>query len=257
MMQTQEDKEKEYLLNIVNSIQYNKKRFRLMLGDDKYIFGIISGKQISAPSPFSKLMQYKTLYDTLRDLDYKIKISFVKAIELSYSDVFKNFSLFEESSIDEQNTYYFIENALFRTSILWDLLAQFYRLYYEIDIETTKVYYNRIFNPNNSVNDKFKEKSKKIYEYISQEDNTDCEGEWKGNHAFANEQRNKMTHRNSPNVGVMSDFDFNVKNHPAFILKRIIEDYKAVSIFLSEILDIIEKAEMNNFDKVFNPSDDQ
>lgn len=254
-MSTQQDKEIKYLLDIINSIQYNNKRFKLMFDDNKYIFGIVSGKQSSTPAPFSKLMQYKTLYDTLRDLDYKIKISFVKAIELSYSDVFKDFSLFGESSMEEQNTYYFIENALFRTSILWDLLAQFYRLYYEIEIEATKVYYNRIFNPENSVNDKFKEKSKKIYEYINQEDNTDCEGEWKGNHAFVNAQRNKMTHRNSPNVGVMSDFDVNLKIHPAFMLKRIIEDYKTVSIFLSEILDVIEKDEMNNFDKVCNVSD--
>lgn len=99
-----------------------------MLGDNKYIFGIVSGKQFSTPAPFSKLMQYKTLYDTLRDLDYKIKISFVKAIELAYSEVFNDFNLFEENSTEEQNTYYFIENALFRTSILWDLLAQFYRI---------------------------------------------------------------------------------------------------------------------------------
>ena len=100
-------------------------------------------------------MKYKTLYDTLRDLDYKIKISFCKAIELAYSDAFNEFSLFEESTTEQQNTYYYIENALFRTSILWDLLAQFYRLYYDIEIDKTKVYYSQIFNPDKEINDKF------------------------------------------------------------------------------------------------------
>lgn len=119
------------------------------------------------------------------------------------------------------------------------------------------MYYNRIFNPENSVNDKFKEKAEKIYKYINQEDNTDCDGEWTGNHTFVNEQRNKMTHRNSPNVGVMSDFDINLKMHPAFMLKRIIEDYKTVSIFLSEILDVIEKDEINNFNKICEISNGQ
>ncbi len=256
-MTKEQDKEIEYLLDIINSVQYSKKRFKLMLGDNKYIFGIVSGKQFSTSAPFSKLMQYKTLYDTLRDLDYKIKISFVKAIELAYSEVFNNFNLFEENSTEEQHTYYFIENALFRTSILWDLLAQFYRLYYEVEIEATKVYYNRIFNPENSVNDKFKEKAEKIYKYINQEDNIDCDGEWMGNHAFVNEQRNKMTHRNSPNVGVMSDFDVNLKIHPAFMLKRIIEDYKTVSIFLSEILDVIEKDEVKKFNEICEISNGQ
>lgn len=61
-----------------------------------------------------------------------------------------------------------------------------------------------------------------------------------------------MTHRNSPNVGVMSDFDINLKMHPAFILKRIIEDYSVVSKQLLEILNLIEKDEMDNFDEIIS-----
>lgn len=249
-MSYQSNEEIKYLLDVTNSIQYHKQRFKLMCGEDRYIFGIVSGKHIPGPAPFSKLMQYKTLYDTLRDLDYKIKISFYKAIELAYSEVFNEFSLFEESSTEQQNTYYFIENALFRTSILWDLLAQFYRLYYDIEIDKTDVYYKQIFNPERKLNDKFKEKAREIYEYICEEDDTECEGKWKGNHDFVNKQRNKMTHRNSPNIGVMSDFDVNLKMHPAFMLKRVIEDYSVVSIYLSEILNMIEKDEMKCFDKI-------
>lgn len=248
----QKDKEIEYLLNIINNVQYSKKRFKLTFGDDKYLFGVVSGIQMSTPAPFSKLMQYKTLYDTLRDLDYKIKISFFKAIELAYSEIFNDFSIFKENSTEQQNTYYFIENALFRTSTLWDLLAQLYRLYYDVNIDVTRVYYNKFFNPEESTNDKFKDNAREIFKYINQEDDTECEGEWQGNHAFVNKQRNKMTHRNSPNIGVMSDFDINLKVPPAFMLKRIIEDYATVSKYLSEILNIIEKDEMKKFDKYCN-----
>ena len=239
----------EYLLNIVNKVRYSKNRFKLMCGEEKYIFGVVSGTNMSEPAPFSKLMQYKTLYDALRDLDYKVKLSFFKAIELSYSDeIMRNFSIFKENTIEEMDTYYFIENALYRTSILWDILAQLYRLFYDVEIETTKVYYSKMFNPNNKMNDKFKYKAKDIYDYIEQEDNTESENEWEGNHAFVNECRNKMTHRNSPNVGVMSDFDINLKSHPVFILKRIIEDYGQVSVYLSEILAKIEKDEIEKFE---------
>ena len=50
----------------------------------------------------------------------------------------------------------------------------------------------------------------------------------------------------------MSDFDINLKMHPAFILKRIIEDYSVVSKQLLEILNLIEKDEMDNFDEIIS-----
>ena len=94
-----QDKEINYLLDKVNRVQYDKDRFKVIIGEEKYLFGIVSGVN-SASAPLSKLMQYKTLYDTLRDLDYKIKISFTKAIEYAYSDrLQENFTLFQDSSI--------------------------------------------------------------------------------------------------------------------------------------------------------------
>lgn len=61
-----------------------------------------------------------------------------------------------------------------------------------------------------------------------------------------------MTHRNSPTVGVMSDFDINLKMHPSFILKRIIEAYSVVSKKILEILNLIEKDEMDNFGEIIS-----
>lgn len=239
--------EKKYLEAKVNEIKYNDNRFKLKIGSDRYVFGIISGQDSKAS--FSKLLQYKTIYDTLKDIDYKLKISFEKAIEFAYSEaVQSDFSIFEKGSYEETVAYYYIENALFRISSLWDLLAQLYRLYYQIEVDADKVYYNKIFNPRSPKSDVFKDNAREINDYIQQEDDTDVEGEWEGNHGYVNACRNKMTHRNSPNVSVMSDYDVNLKQHPSYILKRIIEDYNVVSKYIGEILDIIKIEVMKDFD---------
>lgn len=235
-----------YLESKLSEVSYNPYRFMLMIGEDKFLFGLISGSNSEAP--FGKLMQYKTIYDTLRDLDWKIKLSFDKSIKYAYSEpVQKDFSLLEEESAEERLAFYYIENALFRTSSLWDMLAQLYRLFYNIEIPKEKVYYKKIFDPLNN-SDNFKVKATEIYNYINQDDDTECEGEWKGNHSFSNNLRNKMTHRNSPNVAVISDYNINLKHHPAFQIKRIIEDYVVVSQFINEVLNEIENEIMASFE---------
>lgn len=237
-----------YLESKLAEIIYSPNRFKLMIGEDKFLFGVISANNSKAP--FGKLMEYKTIYDTLRDLDWKIKLSFNKSIQYAYSEpVQKDFNSLKTESDEEKFAYYYIENALFRTSSLWDMLAQLYRLFYNIKIPNDKVYYKQIFNPSSNYSNKFKEKATEIHDYIDQDDDIDCEGEWKGNHTFSNDLRNKMTHRNSPNVTVMSDYDMNMKDHPAFQLKRLIEDYLVVSKYIKEILDDIENEVMASFEK--------
>ncbi|MBR0598588.1 Cthe_2314 family HEPN domain-containing protein [Sinanaerobacter chloroacetimidivorans] len=229
-------KEKNYFKSQLSKVNYNPSRFQLMIGEDKFLFGVISANDCEAP--FGKLMQYKTIYDTLRDLDWKTKLSFNKAIKYAYAEsIQKDFSLIKTESDKEILAFYYIENALFRTLSLWDMLAQLYRLFYNIDLPKEKVYYKQIFDPKLKHCDKFKTKATEIYEYLGQVNDIDCEGEWKGNHNFCNVLRNQMTHRNSPNVAVMSDYDLNLKHHPIFLLKRIIEDYVAVSQYIKDILD--------------------
>lgn len=242
-------KEVKYLQDKINDISYNENRFKIMMGNEKFLFGIVSAPD--NPAPFSELMQYKTIYDTLRDLDYKIKFSFEKAIYYSYtSNVQNNYSILNIGSEEETMAYYYIENALFRTSSLWDMLGQLYRLYYHIEIGQDKVYYKTIFNPLSSYSIKYKDKANEINNYLNQENDTDIDGEWKGNHKFVNGCRNKMTHRNSPNVAVMSDYDVNFKNHPSFLVKRIIEDYNVVSKYISDILDEIDEVLLKDFDQI-------
>lgn len=250
------NKEVEYLRMKISEVSYNSERFKLHFEEDKFLFGVISPKDDEAP--FSKLMKYKTIYDTLRDLDWKLKISFEKGMKYAYSKpVQEKFSIIHINSEEENLAYYYIENALFRTSSLWDMLAQLYCLFYQIKkidkktkneamISKNEVYYKQIFNPELSFSNDFKDKATNINNYLKQEDDTSIDGEWKGNHQYTNECRNKMTHRNSPNITVMSDYDFNFKSHPSFLLKRIIEDYVAVSKYISKILDQIEKQIIHN-----------
>ena len=70
------EKEKEYFNNKLSQVIYNPNRFKVLIGEDRFLFGIVSAGDSEAP--FGRLMQYKTLYDTLIDLDWKIKFSFIK-----------------------------------------------------------------------------------------------------------------------------------------------------------------------------------
>jgi len=67
------------------------------------------------------------------------------------------------------------------------------------------------------------------------------EGFWKGNHQFIKDYRNQMTHRNSPDEHSLSDIGINLKTHPTFLLKRVIEDYYTTINFIDEILELIRK----------------
>lgn len=138
-------KEIEYLRGKFCEVLYDSNRFKLFIGKDKFLFGVFFPEGENAP--FSKLMNYKTMYDTLIDLDWKIKISFDKGIEYAYSNsVQENFNVLVTELQEEKLAYYYIENALFRTSTLWDMLAQLYCLFYNIQIPKKHIYYNRLFN---------------------------------------------------------------------------------------------------------------
>lgn len=54
-----------------------------------------------------------------------------------------------------------------------------------------------------------------------------------------------MTHRNSPDEVVLSNFDINLKYHPVFILRRVLEDYNQAIVFLDDF--IITKYKSANY----------
>ena len=236
-LKEQNKNEIEYILGLLDKITYDEGLFRQNFDDGNYVFGIIGGGDNFAP--LAMMSQYRTLYDTVMDMDAKIKLSIGYAIKYAYSEeLMDNFSLIEKGGETEFLSFYFVENALFRVESLWDMLAQFYRLYYSVEVDNKGVNYYKFFNPNSPRAVKFKDKAKEIREYLDQSDNTEVEGMWEGNHSFVNECRDMMIHRNSPNVSTWSDYAFHMKSHPVFMIKRIVEDYYVVSDLLLEIVGI-------------------
>lgn len=155
--------------------------------------------------------------------------------------------------------YYYLDNAVFRISSLWDLLAQIYNVFYGVGFNPNRVNYNKFFRM--QVDEKNRNKRKKIKcnlskieeklspirEYLDEEDNTEIEGMWQGNHAYLNKLRNQLAHRNTPSTPTLSNFSINMKPYPVFMLKRVVEDYYTVSKLILEISNIIlEEFEKEN-----------
>lgn len=234
--------EKEDLKKEILKVNYEENMFKISFGDGKYILGVRTTDEANN-GVLAKTSQYKTLYNTLRDVDSKIKYSFEEGIENTYSPAMNNnFSIFaqEPRSHEEFLAYYFSENALFRLSTLWDILAQFYNIFYNLGKENFDIHYKDIFNPQKEKSIAYRDKAEKINSYIKEKLERHDDGSLTGSHDFVNGLRNKMTHRNSPNISEFSNFDINIKDHPSFIINEMIKDYLFVSRELKEILDKVQ-----------------
>lgn len=234
--------EKEELKKEILQVNYEEDMFKISVGDGKYIFGVRTTDE-AYNGVLAKTSLYKTLYNTLKDIDSKIKYSFEEGIENTYSPAMNNnFSIIaqEPGSREEFLAYYFSENALFRLSTLWDILAQFYNIFYNLGIKKEKIHYAEIFNPSRERSIPYSDKAEKINSYINEELKHYEDGSLTGTHAFVKNLRNKMTHRNSPSITELSNFDINIRNHPSFIFYEMIKDYIFVSKELKEILNKIE-----------------
>ncbi|MBU3205224.1 Cthe_2314 family HEPN domain-containing protein [Clostridium algidicarnis] len=234
------NKEVEYLSGLLNSFDPEKYEFRLGWTEGKQIIGVVNK---SNDKSLSNLYKYETFYRTLINLDEKICYSLKKGIEYSYSDeVLNDYNMFTISSKQEKLALYYIENAIFRTSTLWDILAQIYNIYCDIGLANNNIYYQQFFkNKLKDVELEVKSNVGKINNYLEETENTDCEGFWKGNHEYIRTYRNQMTHRNAPEEYSFSDIGISLKSHPSLLLKRVIEDYYLATSFVDEILQMIHK----------------
>lgn len=180
----------------------------------------------------------------IKDLDRKIKFSFEKILEYNLKNIYSTFNPMEVAVKDEVKVIYYMENILFITSILWDLLAQICNIYWEEYIAYDKIYYKSFFN--NRVQGKSARPfAKKVFDYLTEDnDVSNINGKWNGNHSYLKDMRDSMTHRSSQNITSLTNFELNMKVPFIYILKRLIEDYNQVFLFLNEILNDIEK----NFD---------
>ncbi len=232
--------EAKRMKELVASVQYSNELFNVYIGANKCIMGFVS------VSPSNNFFVYKTIYDTIIDLDEKIKKSFELAIDWEYRSDIDNFNMFSPPSKVEKEAIYYTENAIFRTSVLWDMLAQLYNIKYKNNQAPDKVYYNILFH-NEAQGKHSNQFAVEVYTYISEDEEEDEDhnyevGEmWKGNHKYVTNYRNKMTHRNSPNISTISNYDIELRMPMRYVLKRCIEDYVQVSKFIKQLIDIILK----------------
>lgn len=129
---------------------------------------------------------------------------------------------------------YYTENAIFRISVLWDLLAQLFNLKEGLGKPFEKVYATQLFHDTQQGKHPHPF-AVKVYSYMQQQDNSDVEP-WEGNYTYVKEFRDKMTHRSSPNISSFSNFAQELRMPMMYVLKRVIEDYKQASEFISEII---------------------
>lgn len=224
------EEEKKYFRDIVESVQYEKNAFTVWYGDEKIIMGAI----IPQESEAQKFFSYATIYHTLLDVDWKIKISLLKAIDYAEAADFQTWNPIKPPSEDERMALYYVENAVFRTEVLWDLLAQMFNIKENLGKPIEKIYATQLFHDSQQ-GKKPNAFAKKVYEYMQQVDNSNVEP-WEGNHAYIKELRDKLTHRNSPSVSTMSNFDMNFRMPAVYILKRVAEEYQQASVFIAAYL---------------------
>lgn len=238
-----------YIRNLYQDILPQSNPFIIRVDDDKEVFVIASGRDHLCEN-MDLISQYKTLYDTALDLSFKISYSLDKAIENAYSKkLINNYDLMYSCGKEEWNAYYYIENAVFRIEALWDILGQIVNIKYSLGLSKKSVYHSRIFSketrninqfwPNGMPNEIVA-----YAEYMLEEDDTTIEnGMWKGNYRYVNSLRNEMAHQISISQSAISSYSFSLKEHPAFILKRVTENFATLEGFIYEICkQIIEES---------------
>lgn len=222
------------LLNdTIDSIQYPQNLFTIWYSEDK----ILMGAFLHSNSKIQKFINCGTIYNNILDLDSKIKFSLKMAIKLAEDVDFEKWNPFQSPSDDEHISVYYIENAVFRISALWDLLAQLFNVYAELGVDLDKIYATQLFH--NAQQGKHANSfAKKVYSYMDQSDDLNAEP-WKGNYKYVKEMRDKLIHKISPNISSLSSFKPELRMPALYILKRVVEDYKQVFEFIHEIVDEI------------------
>src|SRR5690625_467234 len=222
--------EKKRLTEIISSIDYVDRfdNFKIIGMEGKEVVGFMAGN--TDGTTVDKHYVYQTIYKSIKHVDFYIKKSLYDALDMIYIQDYKDFSPFQTPNEFEVEAIYYVENAVFRTVILWDFLAQLYNEYFEVGLKRKNVSYKRLFKSHRN-----EELSNKIHTYLEIND-----GEMKGHHKFVSEYRNKMTHRNSPNITTLSSYDFNLNLPMLSVNYHVIKDYEYVSLFIKELLDIIE-----------------
>ncbi len=225
------ENEIKYLKSLIVDIENKFQKLSIPYAPGKVIMGVIGTSDVS------DYYSSKTVVDTVLSLDKKIKLSLDKAIEYAYSEVvLNNFNPILEGGEEEFLAYYYIENAIYRTSTIWDCIAQLYNIYHNLGKDQNRIHYHGLFKELSSKPETERiDGVEKIFNYLDEVDDTTLVGRWNGNHGYIKQYRNKMIHRNAPDGLSMSNFDMNMKSPPVYILKRLIEDYFQSMLFFEKI----------------------
>lgn len=235
-----ENEEVKKIKDLLCAIHYAPKLFTIGFDEEKYVFGAI----LKDEPGFQKLFSFNTLYESIIDIDRKIKHSILMGLQCAEIPDGDAWNPFEKPSDSEWEALYYTENALYRVSVLWDLLAQLYNIQEDLGISNEKIYAEQLFH-NAQQGKKPNLFAIKVYAYMKEKDDVSSEP-WKGNYAYLKEYRDKMTHRYSPSISTISDYAIDLRLPAIYILYRVAGDYKQVSMFIQELLDVITHNISNN-----------
>lgn len=227
------DKEAEYFIKILDSIKYTPNIFTITVSEEKVIIGALTPDE----PPIQKFFSIATVYNSIVDVNDKIQFSLRESIKLPEELEQKDWNPIKDTNEKEWRSIYYMENAIFRIEILWNLLAQLFNLAKEIGKDNTKIHTKQFFHDCQQ-GKKASEFAKKIYNYMILEDNCDVEP-WEGNYEYVKNYRDKMSHRNSPSLTSFSNYDTAIREPTLYVLKRVVEDYLFVSAYIQELVDEI------------------
>lgn len=227
----------QMLKNKVDEISFHEYFVRIEFGDGRYIFGAIQKDKSKID-----LFAINSIYETIVDLNNKIIYSFEKAVECNLSENLNGYDPFRKPIGNELIALYYIENMVLRTSALWDLLAQLCNIFWKIERDQYKIFVESFFH--DCTQGKGAQKlAIEIYNYFKEDDEVRGDMEnWSGNFQYVKEYRNKMTHRNSPNITAISSFDTYFRPPPIYVLKRVTEDFLKSIEFIKKVLIEIENS---------------
>ena len=156
-----ENEDVKKIKDYLSSVHYEPKLFTIGFDEEKYVFGALLKDQPG----FQQLFSYNTIYESIVDIDKKIKHSIVLGTQFAEIPVGNEWNPFEKPSESEWEALYYTENALYRVSVLWDLLAQLFNIKENLGRPNDKIYAEQLFH-NAQQGKKPNQFAKKVYSYI-------------------------------------------------------------------------------------------
>lgn len=235
-------KEEKYLKNLISEVKY----FDLFIKDINYMTP--KGKK----DLLAIIQNIDSWLSKGNNLIFGINVSLNSAMNYDKDIDYDNYNPFK-SDVNKNYTYYFIENAIYRISSLWDVLAQICNDFFECnknigDINADDFLKSEFIKRCNKYNELAEQTNKDITKYINEEISRDFSDEkhfWKGNHKYLRKIRNELIHRNDPHsITVLnsnkSNPKFELPQIPMYELKIMTEDYIECYRFIKQLLNKIK-----------------